>query len=443
MKIFISSSRYDRKELNSIVDALAEDGHELFHENLNIKAGDNWFKKINEGIKGFDAIIIILSVETMNSKFALKEIESIVLNDISNNSTRIIPVITDRSVPPSYLMNYQFIDMSRGINYGIEKLRRALSTGVEKPTRQDKSIRDDQKARNETFTKRLKESLKSGDLTLVCGAGVSIGANIPSWNELLLDLLETMIVRISNDQSISLKRSRTSDYRSILGSSSLVMGKYLKSNLGKDFLPELRDALYKNNPKTCDLIDAIVEVSRPQRDGKPLNSIITFNFDALIGENLEKNNVKYKAIDNEGVRNLPDELPIYHVHGFLPRTGKITSTKNVVFSEDSYHTQFIEPFSWSNLIQLNKLSQNTCLFIGLSLTDPNLRRLLDVANRKDPSNNLNHYIIKKKPSLDNNDEKVDGLMMFLEEQDANELGLNVIWVDEFEEIGNLVKRLVK
>lgn len=442
MKIFISSTKYDRKYLKIIVDALSNDGHEVFAENLNIKIGDNWFKKINEGIKGFDAIIILISRDSMNSKWALKEIESIVLNDISKKSTRVIPVLTDRSVPPSYLMHYKFIDMSRGFNDGIDKLRKALSEGADRKSREEEIVREDHIARNETFTKKLKHSLKSGELTLVCGAGVSIGAKIPSWNELLLDLLESMIARISNDQAIKLKANKNSSYRSILGSSSLVMGKYLKSNLGKDFLPELRDALYKNNPKTCDLINAIVDVSRPQRDGKPLDSIITFNFDALIEENLNSNNIKHKAIDNEGVRNKADELPIYHVHGFLPRTGKITASKNVVFSEDSYHTQFIEPFSWSNLIQLNKLSQNTCLFIGLSLTDPNLRRLLDVANRKDPSNNLNHYIIKKKPNLNNSTDKVDDLMMFLEEQDANELGLNVIWVNDFDEIGGLIRNLV-
>ncbi len=84
-----------------------------------------------------------------------------------------------------------------------------------------------------------------------------------------------------------------------------------------------------------------------------------------------------------------------------------------MFSEDSYHSQFIEPFSWSNLIQLNKLNQNTCLLIGLSLTDPNLRRLLDVSSRKNSEKKINHYIIKKVPTTYRGDtEIIDRLAFF-------------------------------
>ena len=38
-------------------------------------------------------------------------------------------------------------------------------------------------------------------------------------------------------------------------------------------------------------------------------------------------------------------------------------------------------------------------------------------------------------------EEVDDLAEFLEEQDANELGLNVIWVNEFSEIAPLIKSI--
>ena len=59
------------------------------------------------------------------------------------------------------------------------------------------------------------------------------------------------------------------------------------------------------------------------------------------------------------------------------------------------------------------------MFLGLSFTDPNIRRLLDVANRKNPSDSLNHYIIKKVPNLPTTNDAVDELAFLLEEQDAN------------------------
>ena len=142
------------------------------------------------------------------------------------------------------------------------------------------------------------------------------------------------------------------------------------------------------------------------------------------------------------MKNESSELPIYHVHGFLPRHEKIPKDREIIFSEDAYHGQFIDPFSWSNLIQLNKLSQNTCLFIGLSLTDPNLRRLLDVANRKNPGKAMNHYLIKKTPAPSKSSARIDDLAYFLEEQDANELGLNMIWVDDFADIAPLIRSIM-
>ena len=185
------------------------------------------------------------------------------------------------------------------------------------------------------------------------------------------------------------------------------------------------------------MIDAIIELARPRREGKALDSIITFNFDALVEENLSLAKILNTSIYTEAVKFQPSELPIYHVHGYLPRRGRISENSNIVFSEDAYHGQFLDPFSWSNLIQLSKFSQNTCLFVGVSLTDPNLRRLLDVAWRKSTDKDQNHYIIKKFPELDGSEE-TQRLARLLEEQDANLLGLNVIWVRTYDEIPNIL-----
>lgn len=272
---------------------------------------------------------------------------------------------------------------------------------------------------------------------------MSIDAGIPSWEQLLLQLLESMIMRISEDQHFTSENHDPNIFQKKHGPSGLVIGKYLKSNLGEDFLPELREALYLDSPTTCAIIEALIELARPQRDSKPLDSIVTFNFDSLIEENLDRQGLCYKPIFSEDTRFNPGELPVHHVHGYLPRKGEIPPSTEIIFSEDAYHNQFMDPFSWSNLIQLNKLSQNTCLMLGLSLSDPNIRRLLDVANRKKSHDLLDHYIIKRKPIMPGSNVVVDELALLLEEQDANQLGLNVLWVDSFEEIAPLIREFAK
>jgi hypothetical protein len=365
------------------------------------------------------------------------------LSKVSKRELIIIPVLIDDSAVPSYLSNYLYIDLSRDFAGGLDKLVRSLEIVQ---SEEAAALRRSSEQRANSLARQvdaLGDALKSGRLTLVCGAGVSKGAGIPVWNKLLLRLLKPMCERLSEDYSLNLGSNAAEEFKNRHGASPLILGKYLKNILGKDFREKVREALYSENPTTCDLIDAIVDLSRPQRDGnKPLDSIITFNFDDLIEENLTKAKIFNRAVYTEQIKCDPNELPVYHVHGYLPKTEEIPDEPDIVFSEDAYHSQFIDPFSWSNLIQLNKFMQNTCLFVGVSLSDPNLRRLLDIAWRKNPDKTLSHYILKKRPRFGTEDDVPDDLArlaIILEEQDANELGINVIWVDDYNEIPTLLR----
>ncbi|SEG87188.1 SIR2 family protein [Marinobacterium lutimaris] len=440
MKIYLTYSDKDNDTASVISSALKKARHKVIEDPLSTTPGENVFKKLEESSSSSDAYVVILSTHSLASDALKHELSALALNELSKSTLRVIPLLIDKSQAPSYLIQDFIIDMSDNLDLGISKLLEILQD--------EERFKDDRVSAKPSITEKyanqiqsIAESLHAGQLTLFCGAGVTIGAGVPSWNKLLLTLLESMMRRVSNDHSISLEGSDAGIFQRRYKPSSLLMGKYLKNNLGKDFLKEIRSSLYSSNPHSCDIIDAIVELSRPQRDGKPLDSIITTNFDSLLEENLKKQNINFHSIYKEGARNSPKEIPIYHVNGFLPRKGEIPSQMELVFSEDAYHNQFIEPFSWSNLIQLNKISQNTCLFIGLSLSDPNLRRLLDVANRKNPEKVLNHYIIKKTPGTSSGQDPMDALALLLEEQDANDLGLNVLWADEFEDIAPLLLAL--
>jgi hypothetical protein len=69
-----------------------------------------------------------------------------------------------------------------------------------------------------------------------------------------------------------------------------------------------------------------------------------------------------------------------------------------------------------------------------------MRRLLDVAWRKNPDKTMSHFIIKKSPDHAK-DSPLDRVSKLLEEQDANALGLNIIWIDSFGELPNVLSRI--
>lgn len=438
MRVFISYSKLDTVVADKVSSALRSAGHEIWKWDETLKPGDNIAKKTLEGIEGADVFLLIVSANSLASKSVLHEFSALALSEISKREFRIIPLIIDQTPVPSYLAGYFYLDITQDIDLGIatlvDSLRQPNRSSLTKPAEPTGSPSSAQ-------TLALTKALQTGRLTLVCGAGISVDAGIPMWSDLLLTLLDSMVEKLSKEHSIGITTEAAKEFQRRYGGSSLIVGKYLKNTLGKDFPKTVRDCLYGKSAKSSEMIDAIIELARPRREGKALDSIITFNFDALIEENLSAAKISNAPIYTEAIKYQPSEIPVYHVHGYLPRRGKVSESTEIVFSEDAYHGQFLDPFSWSNLIQLAKFSQNTCLFVGVSLTDPNLRRLLDVSWRKSTDKSQNHYIVKKLPDVDGPDEAVRSLARLLEEQDANLLGLNVIWVKAYDEIPSIVRAI--
>ncbi len=189
----------------------------------------------------------------------------------------------------------------------------------------------------------------------------------------------------------------------------------------------------------------------PSRGKLGIRAIVNYNFDDLVEKNLKRLRINYHSIYGEGMIPETDELGIYHVHGFLPQ-GKENYenlTKSLlVFSEEGYHKLMLEPYNWANISQLNYMMNNTCLFIGLSMTDPNLRRLLEIAAQKIKENDgdCQHYVIMRRFRIKEQAERgsiksFERVNETLQESLFKELGVNVIWIDEFSEIPALLKKI--
>ncbi len=327
----------------------------------------------------------------------------------------------------------------------------------------DKSLeKENANADPELHFKNLKKAYENDDLILFLGAGVSIGAGLPSWDGLMSHLLLSLIEKkFPEDINTSLNDNQKGKIASVLKSlnigSPLQAARYINSGLADKFENEVSKVLYRGlgDLDNNDLLNSLVRVCTPPRAGIGIKAITNYNFDDLIETVLEKAGIKNLPVYNDSTFPGKEEIGIYHVHGFLPQDPeKFENLKEslLIFSEENYHTIMSEPYNWSNLTQLNFFRENTCLFIGQSGTDPNLRRLLEIAKQR--TKKSRHYIILKRTNRDlfmkefksdmPNDKTINAIVEVhhkLQEVSFDQIGLNIIWIDNYNEIDGILNRV--
>jgi hypothetical protein len=337
-----------------------------------------------------------------------------------------------------------------------------------------KEIGDWEKERDERI-ELLMDAYERGQFSLFLGAGVSSSAGMPDWNTLLNSLFVSYLTKEFNSNS----NISDTDIKQIVSRlneidepSALMAARYLRKGLSKElteikeFTKTITDNLYNLRNKDRDinstLIVSIANLCMPRRTGAKVRSVITYNFDDLIERQLEAKSIQHHSIYTDNEAYDPDELPIYHVHGFLPENAKKyegLEKSTLVFSEEGYHQIYTEAYHWSNLVQLTNLRENNCLMVGLSMTDPNLRRLLDISARN--IDRPKHYTLMRRMTLQTfthsktgKDGKTKQLIKNakgaeqflnrhhkLNEEIMKELGVSIIWFNNFEEIPKILAKI--
>lgn len=285
--------------------------------------------------------------------------------------------------------------------------------------------------RDNNYIPLLIRNIKTNNATLFLGAGVGLSANLPSWNELLKKIFKES----------SFTNLYDSDIDKIIEAchnSNLIAARYLtqKGFNGKRLEEVVHTIFYKKSvPKYSDLMKSIVGLTQKQQ----VKSIITYNFDNLIDQKIPN---ARPIFGNRRVSNA-SEFPIYHVHGYIPQQN-MPLDMDIVLSEETYHEKYREVYDWSNVEQLYALTHSTCLFIGLSMSDPNLRRLLDFAKSKYLSDEQDcpHYAFLQRSSLNGcnmpcgNNKNMEHIE--LQERIFRDMGITIIWYEEHNDLPSLI-----
>jgi hypothetical protein len=139
-------------------------------------------------------------------------------------------------------------------------------------------------------------------------------------------------------------------------------------------------------------------------------------------------------------------IPYYFCHGALlseltPRKDlRLSSTSKLVFSESSYLQIANSSFSWQSINFLNICSNFSVIFVGVSLTDPNMRKWLTwIQNERNIDiqiniNSTQHFWITKKSKFEDT--------MRWTEASVYHLGVRVIWINDWGETESVLRKLI-
>lgn len=246
------------------------------------------------------------------------------------------------------------------------------------------------------FISLVKQCRKT-PITLFLGSGVSASAGLPIWGELLKRICTIFFTHWHweieqgnrtgapdnppKDLSVAFVDDFMWDDTSLeigeefsKGNPTLVAQMIKNCIRGTDWHYLLQNALYRGvRPKRSKLMYSLAGMCHQT---KSMVGIINYNYDDLFEKYLMKNAVRYYLLWAEKTmkNHIREAIPVYHPHGYKKRKGGPVT--EIILTESDYFRASVEPYSWGNLVQSKALSNSTCVFVGTSMTDPNLRRML-------------------------------------------------------------------
>lgn len=216
---------------------------------------------------------------------------------------------------------------------------------------------------------------------LFVGAGLSKGVGLPDWYQLLEELIERVKVQIpkSDDYAAQCKDLLKSP------ANYLTLAQELREKLGTDeFNKYIRERFVDKRPEPNDVFKLLIEL--------PYNFIITTNYDYLIEDAyafVYRRNAKVYTYQKPQAMadNVWNRYPfILKAHGDADEPDKI------ILSDKDYRSLIHNSIGYKSILQV-LFTTSTILFLGTSLTDPELLLLLGFLRNAYHEGGPKHYAL--------------------------------------------------
>jgi len=243
-------------------------------------------------------------------------------------------------------------------------------------------------------------------ITLVLGAGLSRGAGVPTWGELVGTLWREVFgaralppverVPLAYPQALELLARE-------LGDSGFE--KALRRALYARFERSSATALRTSTSSLASVTRALLRDHALQTPH--IARVVTFNVDDLLEQSL--GSLAGSALVSKPIvrasqhpRGDGSAVSVYHLHGFLPQSSRARwhthAADALVFTDAQYWASIATPASFPNRVMQFALHDSHCVFIGCSMTDLNVARWLSVHASEVAADKASQFAARPEPS---------------------------------------------
>lgn len=246
----------------------------------------------------------------------------------------------------------------------------------------------------------MRRQKDEGRFGLVFGAGIGLDIDLPNWSDLVQRIADhpkisgrDAIQDIEGiDQSLAIQIQKLYEWyrmrrisgrgdegdifhhreKALIAQWREIVTECLYRDQEADFTPE---KIKNKHPYLTEYVP-LIELS---------DVTVNYNFDETLqllmaGSETSRTGRKqfqrrFKTISKGAMRARAIYPVIYHPNGFLPRN-LIESTDPIVFTEESFADQLLQMTQNREDFLMSHFGAKTCLLIGLSLSDANLKHLL-------------------------------------------------------------------
>jgi predicted ATPase len=341
--VFLSHSSKDKPAVRELAQRLKADGLRVWFDEWEIRPGQHFLKKINEGLETSKVLVVCMSQQLFDSDWLTQEYDAILSRDPTNEERRLLPLRLDDAEIPPRLRQFLYVDWREKSDKQYAMLLAACREMLGMP-----QLPQPKPPEN------LVDACRSGNCVLYAGAGLSAPASFPTWKR----FVTALIGWVETDKAISPRLIHS--LRNAIGGGEFdlaadgIVGELEKRNE----LPRLHEFLRTTFDKGVTLTHRH-ELIRELK----FSAILTTNFDTLLERTFPGASVRvFTPLDIEPLLELSAkrEFFIAKLYGCLDRP------ETLLVSPAQYKDAIVGNRRFAEFIESIFVSR-TLLFLGSSL----------------------------------------------------------------------------